>query len=131
MSWVGLGEAGGRRSWTVQHGGRDFAVFLVGERCYVTDARCPHNGGPLAQGWIRGGRELVCPWHWYAYDLETGQCRTAAGYRLDCYPVTERDGEFYADLPEPPPRRSWAERLRAHARGEHPPSQASQPHPPH
>jgi len=30
--------------------------------------------------------------------------------------VQERDGEFYADLPEPPRRRSWAERLRGHAR---------------
>jgi nitrite reductase/ring-hydroxylating ferredoxin subunit len=123
MSWVGLGEARGRRAWTVRHGGREFAVFLVGGRCYVTDARCPHNGGPLAQGWIRPERDLVCPWHWYAYDLETGQCRTAAGYRLGCYPVEERDGELYADLPEPAPRRSWAERLRAHARGEDPPGQ--------
>jgi nitrite reductase/ring-hydroxylating ferredoxin subunit len=117
MPWIRLGEARGRRAWTVRHGGRDFAVFLVGGRCYVTDARCPHNGGPLAQGWIRGERELVCPWHWYAYDLETGQCRTAAGYRLGRYPVEERD------LPEPVPRRSWAERLRAHARGEDPPGQ--------
>jgi nitrite reductase/ring-hydroxylating ferredoxin subunit len=120
MSWVGLGAAGERSSWTVRHGGQVFAVFLVEDRCYVTDARCPHNGGPLAQGWIRRDRELVCPWHWYAYDLETGQCRTTPRYRLGCYPVEERDGEFYADLPEPAPRRSWAERLRAHARGENP-----------
>jgi nitrite reductase/ring-hydroxylating ferredoxin subunit len=120
MSWVALGLPGGRSSWTIQHGGRGFAVFLVGERCYVTDARCPHNGGPLQQGWIRRGRELVCPWHWYSYDLESGQCRTAGGYRLGCYPVAERDGELYADIPDTTPPRSWSERLRARARGEDP-----------
>ncbi len=118
MSWVALGQPAGRGSWVIQHGGRDFAVFLVGGRCYVTDARCPHNGGPLQEGWIRGGRELVCPWHWYRYDLESGACRTARRYRLGCYPVAERDGELYADLPEPEQPTSWSDRLRAHARGE-------------
>lgn len=118
MSWVSLGQPDGRSSWTIQHGGGSFAVFLVDGRCYVTDARCPHNAGPLAQGWIRHGRELVCPWHFYAYDLESGRCRTACGYRLGCYPVAERDGELHADLPDTPPALTWSERLRAHARGE-------------
>ena len=129
MSWVELGQAGGRSSWTIQHGGRGFAVFVVGGRCYVTDERCPHNGGPLAQGWIRRGRELVCPWHWYVYDLDTGDCRTAAGYRLGCYPVAEREGTPYADLPDPQPARTWSEILRAHARAERPRPRPSSPGP--
>jgi nitrite reductase/ring-hydroxylating ferredoxin subunit len=129
MSWVEIGQADGRSSWTIQHGGRGFAVFVVGGRCHVTDERCPHNGGPLAQGWIRRGRELVCPWHWYAYDLDTGDCRTAAGYRLGCYPVTEREGALYADLPDPQPARTWSEILRAHARAERPRPRPSSPGP--
>jgi nitrite reductase/ring-hydroxylating ferredoxin subunit len=123
MPLVALGPAGGRTSWTVQDAGRSLAVFVLDGRWYVTDARCPHNGGPLDQGWIRDGTVLTCPWHFYRFDLASGDCLTAGGYRLGCYPVFERDGERYADVPEPAPRRSWSEVLRAHAR-ERPVSQA-------
>ena len=117
MSLIALGAAGGRTSWTVRAGGRSLAVFVTGGDWYVTDATCPHNGGPLDQGWIRDGRVLTCPWHFYRFDLGSGDCLTAAGYRLGRYPVVERDGERYADVPAAPPRRSWSELLRAHARG--------------
>jgi nitrite reductase/ring-hydroxylating ferredoxin subunit len=120
MPLVALGAAGGRTSWTVQDGGRSLAVFVLDGRWYVTDARCPHNGGPLDQGWIRDGTVLTCPWHWYRFDLDSGDCLTAGGYRLGCYPVLERDGQRYADVPEPPRRRSWSEVLRGHARGDPP-----------
>lgn len=97
--------------------GRRFAVFPTEDGFHVTDADCPHNAGPLVQGRIRDGR-VHCPWHWYAFDLETGACRTAEQHRLGVYPVTERDGRSCADVGEKPAARSWSERLRAHARGE-------------
>ena len=31
--------------------------------------RCPHQGGPLAQGSVRDGR-LHCPWHGCYYNLD-------------------------------------------------------------
>ncbi|SHK28222.1 Ferredoxin subunit of nitrite reductase or a ring-hydroxylating dioxygenase [Pseudonocardia thermophila] len=104
-------------SWTVRApDGREFAVFRVGDGYRVTDAECPHNKGPLAQGWVRDGETLVCPWHWYRFDLGTGACATTRQYRLGVYPVLERDGTWWADVGEPPEPLSWAERLRAHAR---------------
>ena len=63
------------------------------------------------------GTTLVCPWHWYRFDLDTGACATNSDYRLATYPIVERDGQWFADVGEPPVARSWAERLRAHARG--------------
>ena len=121
MALVALGEAGGRTSWTVRGAGRTLAVFVVAGRWYVTDAGCPHNGGPLAQGWLRDGTVLTCPWHFYRFDLDSGDCLTAGGYRLRRYPVVERDGERFADVPEAPQRRSWSDVLRAHAREGRPP----------
>lgn len=97
--------------------GRRFAVFPVDGGFRVTDAACPHNEGPLAEGRLRDGA-VHCPWHWYAFDLGSGACRTAPGLRLAVYPVVERDDGTFADVGEPAPVRSWAERLRAHARGE-------------
>ncbi len=116
---IPVGEAAGRTAWTVTApDGRAFAVFLVDGRHHVTDALCPHNAGPLEQGWVRDGPALVCPWHWYRFDLVTGACTTTPQHRLGIYPVVERGGERFADVGAQPVVLSWAQRLRAHARGE-------------
>lgn len=114
-----LGEAAGRTSWTVESGdGRVFAVFVVDGEHHVTDARCPHNKGPLVEGVIRDGKTLVCPWHWFRFDLRTGECANLRMYDLRVYPVVRRDGALYADVGEAQAARSMSERLRAHARGD-------------
>lgn len=124
MTLVPLGEPAGRDAWVVRaDDGRRFAVFRVDDETgigglRVTDAVCPHNQGPLEQGWVREGRVVVCPWHWYRFDLDTGECETTPQHRLATYPVVERDGAWFADVGEAPITRSWAERLRSHARGD-------------
>lgn len=58
------------------------------------DGRCPHAGGPLAEGTLEDGR-LVCPWHGREYELETGRCEGYAGvatYHVDVRP----DGVYVA-----------------------------------
>jgi nitrite reductase/ring-hydroxylating ferredoxin subunit len=115
---IPLGAAHGRRAWTVEAAdGRAFAVFVVDGEYHVTDARCPHNKGPLVEGTIRDGKTLVCPWHWYRFDLRTGACAIHRRYDLRVYRVLERDGEHLADVGEAPVPVSLSERLRAHARG--------------
>lgn len=105
----------GRAQWTFEHDGRVYAVFETGGELVVTDGACPHNGGSLAEGLVRDG-VVTCPWHWYSYELATGRCRTAAGYRLRRYPVVRSGGRAYAALPPAAAPRSWSQILRAHAR---------------
>jgi nitrite reductase/ring-hydroxylating ferredoxin subunit len=108
-------------AWIVRaDDGRSFAVFDVGGGFRVTDAVCPHNRGPLEQGWVRAGTTLVCPWHWYRFDLDTGTCETNPQYHLGTYPVLQRDGGWFAETGDPQAMLSWSERLRAHARGDSP-----------
>jgi nitrite reductase (NADH) small subunit len=38
---------------------------------HVTQARCPHRGGPLVDG-LLGGTVIVCPLHGYRFDVVTG-----------------------------------------------------------
>ncbi len=38
----------------------------------ASEALCPHEGTPLAEGTIRGGA-VDCPTHHYLFDLQTGQ----------------------------------------------------------
>ena len=98
VTLVPLDVPRGRRAWTIKHNGRRYAVFDVDGELEVTDAACPHNGGPLARGVVRDG-VVTCPWHWYSFELASGRCLTAAGYRLRKYPVIRRDGRVYAELP--------------------------------
>ena len=51
--------------------GRHVAIFNLGDRFLAVDNRCPHRGGPLAEG-IISGTTVVCPLHAWKIDLETG-----------------------------------------------------------
>jgi len=86
------------RAWTIKHNGQQYAVFDLDGELQVTDARCPHNGGPLAGGVVRDGA-VTCPWHRYCFDLRTGECRSSARYQLRTYRVLSRGGLLFAELP--------------------------------
>jgi len=113
---VPLGETDGRERWVVEHDGRGYVVFVVDGALVVTDALCPHKQAPLFEGLLRDGA-VVCPGHWYTFELGTGTCRTAGEYTLRHHPVVEVDGASYAEV-RIERQLSWSERLRAHARGE-------------
>jgi nitrite reductase (NADH) small subunit len=52
-------------------GNRSIAVFNFGEKFLAVDNRCPHRGGPLADG-IVSGENVVCPLHGWKIDLQKG-----------------------------------------------------------
>lgn len=53
--------------------GRTIAVYHVDEGYFATDNSCPHRGGPLAEGDLIAN-EIICPWHLWGFDVETGIC---------------------------------------------------------
>ena len=70
-----------REGRTVQLGGRSIALFNTGSEFLAVDNRCPHGGGPLADG-IVGGATVTCPMHNWRICLPTGNvtkpCDSAA-----------------------------------------------------
>lgn len=108
-------DASGRGAFT--HDGRAYAVFTTPDGVVVADGTCPHKSGPLAEGLVKDGA-VRCPWHWYTFDLATGECRNANETSLRRHEVVDVDGRPHARLSPPPATTSWADRLRAHARGE-------------
>ena len=75
------------------------AVFNTGEgRFCAVSALCPHEDGPLADGWLEGDA-VVCPWHGFDFDLATGACRVAEDLSIAVYRTRVSDGVVEVDLP--------------------------------
>ena len=97
---------GGRR--VVQCGEREIGIFRVQGQLHAWHNSCPHRQGPVCQGRIyprviepvdaagqvrlldydEETRHLVCPWHGYEFNLETGRCNGTDRLRL--FPVELR-----------------------------------------
>jgi nitrite reductase (NADH) small subunit len=61
-------------------------VANVGGTVTVMDNVCLHRGGPLGQGMIEGGK-VVCPWHGWAYDPNTGEAAHNPAAKVAVYPL--------------------------------------------
>ena len=79
-------------------GGKAVALFRVGERVVAVDAECPHEGGPLQEGTIEDGC-VVCPWHNYKFELDSGRCELDPSLRLGTYPATIEEDVVMVEVP--------------------------------
>jgi 3-phenylpropionate/trans-cinnamate dioxygenase ferredoxin subunit len=64
---LGPGEA---RS--VEVAGKKIALFNLDGSFYAIDDTCTHDGGPLSEGAVLSGGEVMCPWHGAVYNIKTG-----------------------------------------------------------
>lgn len=78
--------------------GLSIGIFRHKERWIALHNHCLHRGGPVCTGPLEGD-VLVCPWHGYKYDINSGRLLVDPGVRLEGYPVVERDGELYVNIP--------------------------------
>ena len=72
--------------------GRRVAVGNAGGRLFALDDTCLHRGGSLACGHL-DGEVLVCPQHWWRYDVHSGRRLGQPGLAVASYPVRVVDGE--------------------------------------
>jgi nitrite reductase (NADH) small subunit len=80
--------------------GRQIAIFNLGDRFLAVDNRCPHKGGPLAEG-IISGTTIVCPLHAWKINLETGSVANPAS-PVSCittFPTRVTDGFVELQVP--------------------------------
>lgn len=73
------------------------------EQVFATAARCPHAGGPLAQGKLQGNR-LVCPRHSSTFDVRSGivlqgPFGAMKTHELAVYHTKVENDEIHVDLP--------------------------------
>lgn len=84
----------------VVHVGRyDVAIFDVDGELHAFENACPHQGGPIGEGYIEGAT-VTCPWHAWCFDLRTGFMTLGEFARLRRFDVTVEDDTIYV-APEP------------------------------
>jgi nitrite reductase (NADH) small subunit len=77
--------------------GRALCVANVGGAIAVLDGTCPHEGGPLGEGIIEDGR-VVCPWHAYAFDVQSGASPNDPDLKAEVLEAKVEDGELRVKL---------------------------------
>jgi nitrite reductase (NADH) small subunit len=100
-------------------GAMEVGIFRRGAKLVAYQNHCPHYGGPVCQGKIfprveeellpdktsKGLRfttdkHVVCPWHGYEFNLDTGRHPGDPKMRLRAVPVSVRDDQVFVNLPD-------------------------------
>lgn len=113
INWYRVGqnnllEEGGLT--TVQAGHTPVCLTRIDNKYGALNNRCPHQGGPLGDGFLQKGDDgevyVVCPWHAWEYDPMTGKSPPEFDDPpVNSYPVEERKNGLYVGIfehPHPP-----------------------------
>jgi nitrite reductase (NADH) small subunit len=77
--------------------GRPIALFNVEGTIHALDGLCPHQGGPLGEGTL-SGNVVMCPWHFWEFDVVKGHAPDLPDAVIRKYPVTLRDGDILLEI---------------------------------
>ncbi len=73
------------------------AVCQVQGKYHAVDGKCPHRGAQLAEGELAGDL-IVCPLHYFKYNLVTGRCVMPRHLKLRGFPVRQEGDELKIEL---------------------------------
>jgi nitrite reductase/ring-hydroxylating ferredoxin subunit len=110
-----VGDFADGRRVMVRVDDRDVFVFEHNGRFHAFENVCRHMGGPVGEGILMGKVEavldenrawvrdrfstteihIVCPWHGWEYDIETGECAANRRIKLRRYEAVQRGEDVY------------------------------------
>lgn len=77
----------------------EVALFNVAGAFYALENACPHQGGPIADGWVEG-LTVTCPWHAWCFDLRSGTMTLGDFAIIARFEVrVEQDGVYLSTEP--------------------------------
>lgn len=108
--WIDVGAHADFREGrprAIRVGDARVVVFRRRGRLFAMQEACPHMGASLAEGRIVGQR-VVCRWHGWGFDLDSGACDHRSWARARVYEVREENARVLvlrpaSQPPQPPP----------------------------
>ena len=88
--------AGGSK--IVEAAGHQIALFHWEGAIHAIDNTCPHQGGPLGEGYLEESGVVSCPWHGWTFDVRSGASPIDPDLRVRRYPVRIEDGEIIVEI---------------------------------
>jgi len=83
---------------TLRIGERKLCLAHSNGKFYAFEALCPHQKHPLVTSSLNGFDELICPLHFYRFNLETGQEASRLCRDLITFPIEETDDGIFIKL---------------------------------
>ena len=74
--------------------GAPVALFNVEGRFHAIANACPHQGGPLGEGFL-DGCVVTCPWHFWQFDVTKGHAPEFPEMTIDRFVVKVEAGEVH------------------------------------
>lgn len=74
------------------------AIFNLCGTLYAIDNTCPHQGGPLGEGYLEESGTISCPWHAWNFDVRTGVSPIDPDVKVRTFPVRVVDGEILVEV---------------------------------
>ncbi|MFE8698418.1 Rieske (2Fe-2S) protein [Cytobacillus sp. FJAT-53684] len=109
-----VSELSSKRCNNFEIDGKSIAVLYSQGTFYALSNTCPHKGASMCAGDIRGtmipsnpseinydmeDKVLVCPWHGYEFDIETGKpLFGVTKSKLKTYTVFEENGDLFIQI---------------------------------
>lgn len=92
LQWIAIDVAFANIDWhnnIAQVTAGDKTICLVRQKnnLYACAHKCPHAGGYFKDGFVDALGNLVCPLHYYRFNVKNGHNTTGEGYRLQHWPV--------------------------------------------
>jgi 3-phenylpropionate/trans-cinnamate dioxygenase ferredoxin subunit len=87
-------------SLLVQVDGIEVALFNLDGEIYAIENVCTHDGGPLVEGTIVNGCEVMCPRHGARFDIRTGEALSFPAFEpTTSYAVRVEGNEVWIESP--------------------------------
>lgn len=75
--------------------GKRICLVLHNNRFFAVQDSCSHKGESLSKGKVNSLGEIICPWHFYRFQLSSGRPSDSVCPDLVTYDVKSSDEGFF------------------------------------
>jgi len=79
-------------------GEKVFCLVKNGDEYHLLDGLCPHQKQPLHEGKLNAFGEIICPLHFYRFNLKTGKEAYNLCGDLNVYPISIKNDGVFASI---------------------------------